>query len=124
MLGSVARSHGPGGVENGVVPGRNPWFQVAPPSVEVAQPLLEEPPPAKNRPVWNTDTMVRPKANVSGSTWVLCWLLGFVYGSSLIWMGAASAGAATTTPATRANTVATVNRANPRFTTGSPSLHV
>ena len=52
--------------------------------------LLE--PPSKKRPVWNVATIVFPKANESGSTWVLCWLDVFVYGSLLI-------GVASTVPA-------------------------
>ena len=36
------------------------------------------------RPVWKVATIVFPKANESASTWVLCWLDVFVYGSLLI----------------------------------------
>ena len=35
MDGSVALSYGPGGFAYTVVPGRNPFVHVAPPSVEV-----------------------------------------------------------------------------------------
>src|ERR1700704_4540967 len=56
------------------MPGRNPLVQVAPPSVEVAKPM-SAPPPLKMRPTWNALTIVEPKANVSGSTSVACWLL-------------------------------------------------
>ena len=59
------------------MPGRNPLVQVAPPSVEVAKPI-SVPPPLKMRPTWNALTIVEPKANVSGSTSVACWLLALV----------------------------------------------
>ena len=34
--------------------------------------MLEAPPP-ETRPTWNAETIVDPKAKVSGSTSVLCW---------------------------------------------------
>ena len=49
----------------------NPFVQVAPASFEVAKPMSEEP-PLKNRPTCVTATIVDPRANVSGSTSVLC----------------------------------------------------
>jgi hypothetical protein len=45
--------------------------------VEVAKPMAE-PPPSKNRPTWKALTIVEPKAKVSGSTSVRCWLVGLV----------------------------------------------
>src|SRR5438034_3050646 len=59
------------------MPGRNPLVHVVPPSVEVAKPM-SAPPPLKMRPTWNALTIVEPKANVSGSTSVACWLLALV----------------------------------------------
>ena len=59
------------------MPGRNPLVHVVPPSVEVAKPM-SAPPPLKIRPTWNALTIVEPKANVSGSTSVACWLLALV----------------------------------------------
>src|SRR4051794_31857480 len=53
------------------MPGRKPWLQVEPPLVEVAHPIVDDPPP-DTRPTWNADTIVLPKANVSGSTSVRC----------------------------------------------------
>src|SRR5436309_15821829 len=82
---SLARRYGPGGVELTVVPGRKPAVQLFPPLVEVANPMLEAP-PLKKRPTWKAETMVEPKAKVSGSTSVLCWLSELVYGSLLSWM--------------------------------------
>src|SRR6185503_3021765 len=63
--GSLACRYGP--PELVVRLGRKPLVQVAPLLVEVAHPMLEEPPP-KTRPTWNADTMVEPNWNVSGST--------------------------------------------------------
>src|SRR5205823_11957625 len=51
-------------------------------SVDVAKPISEAPPPSM-RPTWNAVTMIGPKANVSGSTSVACWLVELVYGSEL-----------------------------------------
>ena len=59
------------------MPGRNPLLHVVPPSDEVAKPT-SAPPPLKMRPTWNALTIVEPKANVSGSTSVACWLLPLV----------------------------------------------
>src|SRR5207302_224917 len=56
------------------MPGRNPLVHVAPPLIEVAKPM-SAPPPLKIRPTWNALTMVEPKAKVSGSTSVACWLV-------------------------------------------------
>src|SRR5579884_110454 len=82
MEGSLTAAKGPGGVAEGVVPGRNPCFQVLPLSVEVAQPISEAP-PLKKRPDCTTMTIVEPYESVSGSTWVLCWLDLLVKGSLL-----------------------------------------
>ena len=60
-----------------VVAGRLPVVQVRPALVVVAQAMLLAP-PSKTRPVWKAVTTVLPCANESGSTWVLCWLSGFV----------------------------------------------
>src|SRR5205814_3037613 len=49
-----------------VRPGRLPCVQVAPPSLDVANPVSEEPPP-KTRPIWNAETIVLPLMKVSGS---------------------------------------------------------
>ena len=48
--------------------GSSPLVQVTPLSVEVAQPMLSEPPSVKRPPPWNVPTMVLPKENVSGSS--------------------------------------------------------
>src|SRR5690242_21485474 len=64
------------------MPGKKPCFQVFPAFVLVAQPISELP-PSKKRPDWNVATIVEPKAYVSGSTWVLCWLVLLVKGSLL-----------------------------------------
>src|SRR5215216_705303 len=69
-----------------VVPGSIPVVQVRPAFVVVAHPMLLAPPP-KTRPVWKAATTVLPWPNESGSTWVLCWLSVFVYGSWLIGVG-------------------------------------
>jgi hypothetical protein len=83
-VGSLVRAQTvDAGVENGVVPGRNPDVHDLPPFVEVANPMLAAP-PSNMRPTWNAETMVEPKENVSGSTSVLCWLIALVYGSELI----------------------------------------
>src|SRR6478735_3132496 len=86
-----------------------PVVQVRPAFVVVAQPMLLEPPPTLNRPVWKVATTVLPKPNESGSTWVLCWLDWFVYGSALIGVAttlppaaAAALASATAMPASRA----------------------
>ena len=39
---------------------------------------MSAPPPLEMRPTWNALTMVEPKANVSGSTSVACWLVALV----------------------------------------------
>src|SRR6185369_6500804 len=67
-----------------VMPGRKPLVQVAPPSPERVQPMLEAPPP-KTRPTWNAATIVEPDANVSGSTSLWCCACASVYGSMLTW---------------------------------------
>ena len=64
---SLICPHGP--PEFPVVAGRNPFVHVAPPSIEVAHPMFDDP-PSWNRPVWNAETIVFPAANVSGSTCV------------------------------------------------------
>src|SRR5579859_172946 len=68
-----------------VIPGMFPWVHVVPPSVEVANPISDDPPSVK-RPVWNTETTVLPAAKLAGSTSVWCWLLVFVNVSLLIWV--------------------------------------
>ena len=92
---SLICPHGPPALP--VVPGRNPDVQVAPPSVDVTKPMLDDPPP-DTRPVWKAETMVVPKANVSGSTSVRCWACVSVNGSVLTWVTAtfAEAGVAAT----------------------------
>src|SRR6266571_4445766 len=72
----------PGGVAKTVLDGRKPLVKLLPPLVEVANPMLEAP-PLKKRPTWKAETMVEPKAKVSGSTSVACWLVVLVYGSLL-----------------------------------------
>ena len=59
------------------MPGRNPLVHVVPPSIEVENPI-SAPPPLEMRPTWNALTIVEPKANVSGSTSVACWLVALV----------------------------------------------
>src|SRR6266849_6462762 len=77
------------------MPGKKPWVQVLPPSVEVAQPMSVEPPGAM-RPVWKAETMVEPLAKVCGSTWVACWPGPTLNGSelTLVKLTCASAGTA------------------------------
>src|SRR5712691_10303744 len=74
----------PAGVAKTVLDGRKPEVHFFPPLVEVAKPMLEAP-PLKKRPTWKAETMVEPKAKVSGSTSVACWLVVLVYGSLLNW---------------------------------------
>src|SRR5260370_38586624 len=74
---SLARRYGPGGDELTVVPGKKPFLKLFPPLLEVAKPMAEAP-PLKKRPTWKADTMVLPKAKVSGSTSVACLLSGLV----------------------------------------------
>src|SRR5712692_8323064 len=74
----------PGGVAKGVVPGRKPLVQLLPPCVDEAKPMSEAP-PLKKRPTWKVETIVEPKAKVSGSTSVRCWLVLLVNGSLLSW---------------------------------------
>src|SRR5438105_5028668 len=81
--GSLTRGKDPGGFVYRVIPGKNPRVQLAPPLRDVAHPMSDEP-PLKNRPVWKVATIVDPKANVSGSTSVLCMLVVLVNGSELI----------------------------------------
>src|SRR5207248_5049003 len=78
---SLSCPHGP--PEFPVVAGRNPWVQVRPPLFEVAKPMFEAPPP-NTRPTWKAETIVLPKAKVSGSTSVRCWAWASVNGSALI----------------------------------------
>src|SRR3954467_6543634 len=61
------------------MPGRTPLAATAPVLFRVAQPMPDEP-PSKKRPDCVAVTIVDPKANVSGSTAVLCWLVVFVNG--------------------------------------------
>ena len=75
--GRHGEAEGPGGVEKVVKPGRKPLTKVFPPSVEVAKPILLAP-PFQKRPTWKAETMMWPKAKVSGSTsvwWMLVALL-------------------------------------------------
>ena len=65
-----------------VSPGSEPRVHVAPPLVEVAKPVSEDPPP-DIRPIWNAATIVLPLTNVSGSTSVRCWAFVSVNGSVL-----------------------------------------
>src|SRR6266545_2531311 len=65
------------------MPGRKPCLQCLPASVEAAKPMLVAP-PLKKRPTWKVETIVLPKANVSGSISVLWTLSGLAYGSVLI----------------------------------------
>src|SRR5258708_37666391 len=74
----------PDGVAKGVVPGRKPLVKLLPPLVEVANPISEAP-PLKKRPTWKVETRVEPKAKVSGSTSVRCWLVLLVNGALLSW---------------------------------------
>src|SRR5690242_4777582 len=46
---------------------------------------MSAPPPVEIRATWKALTMVEPKAKVSGSTSLLCWLLALVKVSTLIW---------------------------------------
>src|SRR5216117_2901503 len=84
--------------------GRNPCVQVAPPLMDVAKPMLDDPPP-DTRPTWKAETMVLPEEKVSGSTSVRCWACASVNGSVLTCVTAtfAAAGpAARNMPATTA----------------------
>ena len=56
--GSLIRDQGPPSLI--VVPGSMPVVHVRPAFVVVAQPMLLEPPPTLNRPVWNVVTTVFP----------------------------------------------------------------
>src|SRR3954452_2746471 len=51
-------------------------------------------PPSKKRPTWKAPTTVLPKANVSGSSSVACWLVELVNGSELTLVNATFPGAA------------------------------
>src|SRR5438874_10708689 len=73
------------------MPGRNPLVHVAPPLIEVAKPM-SAPPPLKIRPTWNALTIVEPKAKVSGSTSVACWLVLLVKVSVLNLLSGISGG--------------------------------
>src|SRR5438552_423663 len=75
-----------------VVPGRNPWVHVAPPSVEVAKPMFTAP-PLKYRPTWNAVTIVFPNESESGSMSVLCCAPRSLYGSDPILISLAPAAA-------------------------------
>src|SRR5689334_13028121 len=93
------------------MPGRKPCVHVAPELVEVAQPMLEEPPP-DTRPTWNADTIVDPNANVSGSTSVWCCACASVYGSVLTCVNATFPNAPVApSSSTAAGTAATVTTA-------------
>src|SRR2546430_11971347 len=70
-----------------VMPGRDPWAQVAPPLREVAQPVSEAPPPTI-RPIWNAATIVLPAVNVSGSTSGRGWARASGDGAVLTWVSA------------------------------------
>src|SRR5690242_1199537 len=70
IVGSLTLGHLPPSAT--VIPGRTPCVQVLPLSVLVAQPLSTAPPPLGKRPTWNVETIVLPKASVSGSASVAC----------------------------------------------------
>jgi len=55
-----------------VMPGSNPEVHVEPTFCEVAKPIPEEPPSARNRPAWKTATTVLPVVTVWASTSVWC----------------------------------------------------
>src|SRR2546421_6021853 len=104
-----------------VMPGRDPWAQVAPPLREVAQPVSEAPLPTI-RPIWNAATIVLPAGDVSGSTSARLWAWASVNRSVLTWvtatfadavvvMNSNAAAAATGTPLVTARTGRRVARA-------------
>src|SRR5437588_5708128 len=118
--GSLTRGKVPAGFVYRVMPGKNPCVQLAPPLRDVAHPMSDEP-PLKNRPVWKVATIVDPKANVSGSTSVLCMLVMFVNGSELILKrvtlaAAPAVEAATARPAAIANAAVALLIASSSFT--------
>jgi hypothetical protein len=49
------------------VPVRKPFVKLLPPLMDVAKPILDEP-PLKNQPTCKAETMMEPKARVTGST--------------------------------------------------------
>src|SRR2546423_3635350 len=100
----------PAGVVLPVIPGREPWIQLVPPSTEVAKPMSEEPPP-NTRPTWNADTIVEPELNVSGSTSVRCWACASVNGSVLTEVSGTFAYAAPPVNNSTAHTAAGMARA-------------
>src|SRR6185437_6308165 len=55
---------------------------------------MSEPPPSVKRPTWDATTMVLPKAKVSGSTAVLCWLVVLLNESVMILVSGTAARAA------------------------------
>jgi hypothetical protein len=85
--------------------------QVAPPSPERTTPMSLAP-PLKKRPTWNAETTVPWAANVSGSTSVACWLVGFVYGSELTRVSGTFASAV---PAATNRPTAASTKARPHF---------
>src|SRR5947208_2016195 len=97
--------------------------QVAPPSPERTTPMSLAP-PLKKRPTWKAATTVPWSANVSGSTSVACWLVGFVYGSELTCVSATFAPATPAivrTPATASTTARRHRRNSPLMETSSES---
>src|SRR5262245_38586607 len=75
--------------------------------------MLDAPPPA-TRPTWNAETIVLPKANVSGSTSVWCWACASVNGSLLTWVTGtfAAAGPAVSRSTTTAGATITAARSD------------
>src|SRR2546423_8695808 len=81
-------------------------------------------PPLKKQPTWNAATTVPWSANVSGSSSVACWLVGFVYGSELTWVSATFAPAtpaAVRNPATASTTARRHLRDSPLIRSSSGS---
>src|SRR5256714_1086211 len=122
--GSVARSYGPAGFVNFVIPGRVPLVHETPLFVEVDHPMPDDP-PSKKRPLCAAATIVEPKENVSGSTTVLCWLVAFVNGSAKICVSATFADAVMVTtsvarPASASKREKRLRRGNERDCMKSP----
>src|SRR4029079_15758152 len=92
-------------LEVGARPGSTSEVNVAPPSVDVANAVLDAP-PSKKRPTWEVTTSVEPNANVSGSTAVACWLVGLENGSGMTAVFAAIADAGETREAATASATA------------------
>src|SRR3954469_11913728 len=94
MLAALTRSNGEAGgpprPDVAVRPGRRWAAEGLPPAAERVPLWVERgtpmpvAPPLKKRPTWKADMTVAPRANVSGSTSVACWLVVFWNGSALI----------------------------------------